>query len=84
MLKISLSVVKVLEFFDFHLKLLIQSSWSHIRDSSDFMKKMKRIGKILEDAILVSDDVAGLYPFLLLEEGLNAFTEKLVEESSLK
>lgn len=84
MLKISLSVVKVLEFFDFHLKLLMQSSWSHIRDSSDFMEKMKRIGKILEDAILVSDDVVGLYLFLLPEEGLNAFTEKLVEESSLK
>ena len=62
----------------------MQSSWSHIRDSSDFMKKMKRIGKILEDAILVSDDVVGLYLFLLPEEGLNAFTEKLVEESSLK
>ena len=84
MLKIYLSVVNVLEFFDFHLKLLMQSSWSYIQNSSDFMEKMKRIGKILEDAILVSDDVAGLYPFLLLEEGLNAFTEKLVEESSLK
>ena len=84
MLKISLSVVNVLEFFDFHLKLLMQSSWSYIHNSSDFMEKMKRIGKILEDAILVSDDVVGLYLFLLPEEGLNAFTEKLVEESSLK
>ena len=62
----------------------MQSSWSYIRNSSDFMEKMKRIGKILEDAILVSDDVVGLYLFLLPEEGLNAFTEKLVEESSLK
>ena len=53
----------------------MQSSWSYIRNSSDFMEKMKRIGKILEDAILVSDDVVGLYPFLLLEEGVNAFTE---------
>lgn len=84
MLKVSLSVVKVLEFFDFHLKLLMQSSWSYIRNSSDFMEKMKRIGKILEDAILVSDDVVELYPFLPPEEGLNPFTEKLVEESSLK
>ena len=80
MLKIYLSVVNVLEFFDFHLKLLMQSSWSYIQNSSDFMEKMKRIGKILEDAILVSDDVVGLYPLLLL----NAFTETLVEESSLK
>lgn len=80
MLKIYLSVVNVLEFFDFHLKLLMQSIWSYIQNSSDFMEKMKRIGKILEDAILVSDDVVGLYPLLLL----NAFTETLVEESSLK
>ena len=53
----------------------MQSSWSYIRNSSDFMEKMKRIGKILEDAILVSDDVVELYPFLPPEEGLNPFSE---------
>ena len=87
MLKISncgAIIEKASEFFDFHLKPLMQSSWSYIPDSSDFIEKMKRIGKIPEGTILVTDDVIGLYPRLLHEEGPNALREKLVEENSLK
>ena len=62
----------------------MQSSRSYIRDSSGFIEKMKRIGKIPEDTILVTDHVVGLYPRLQHGEGPNALREKLVEENSLK
>ena len=49
-------------FPDFHLKPLMQSCWSHIRDSGDLVDKTKRIGKVFEGSFLVTADVVGLYP----------------------
>ena len=40
----------------------MQNGWSYIRDSDDFIDKMKRIGKIPEGSFLVSADVVGLCP----------------------
>ena len=40
--------VKASEFLDFYLKPLMQNGWSYIRDSGDFIYKMKMIGKIPE------------------------------------
>ena len=40
----------------------MQNSWSYIRDSGDFIDKIKRIKNIPKDAILVTADVVGLYP----------------------
>ena len=78
----STSTEKTSEFPDFHLKPLIQSSWSYILDSSDFIVKMKRIGEIPEDAILVTVEVIGLYPSIQHKEGFDALKEKLEEKSS--
>ena len=75
---------KASEFLDFHLKPLMQSSWSYIRDSSDFIEKMKRVGKIPEGSFLVTADVAGLYPSIPHKEGLEALKEKLEEHPSTK
>ena len=52
---------KVSEFLGFHLKPLMQSSWSYIRGSGDFIDKMKRIGKVPEGSFLVTADVVSLY-----------------------
>ena len=40
----------------------MQSGWSYIKDSGDFLKKIKNVGNIPENAILVTADVVGLYP----------------------
>ena len=72
---------KASEFLNFHLKPLMQNSWSYIRDSSDFIEKMKRIGEIPKDAILVTADVVGLYPSIPHKEGLEALREKLDQEN---
>ena len=53
---------KASEFLDHHLKPVIQSSWSYIKDSRNFLRKIKQIGNLPENSILVAADAAGLYP----------------------
>ena len=51
---------KASEFLDFHLKRVMQNGASYIKDSNDFMNKVKNID-IPNDAFLVTPDVVGLY-----------------------
>ena len=62
---------KVSEFLDHHLKPIMQSSPTYIRDSKDFLQKLEDLGDIPEGAILVSADVVGLYPNIPHNEGLD-------------
>ena len=48
---------KASEFLDHHLKPVMQSGWSYIKDSVDFLKKIKNVDNIPENAILVAADV---------------------------
>ena len=52
---------KASEFLDSHLKMIMQESWSYIKDSANFINKISQIGHIPENAILVTVDVVGLY-----------------------
>ena len=40
----------------------MQNGWSYIIDSNDFIKKIKHLKKILDNSLLVTADVVGLYP----------------------
>ena len=60
----------------------MQSDWSYIRDSGDFIDKMKRIGKVPEGSFLVTADVVGLYPSIPHKEGILALKGKLEEQTS--
>ena len=53
---------KVSEYLTYILKPIMQNRWSYIKDSGDFLKEIKNIGKIPEGALLVTADVFGLYP----------------------
>ena len=53
---------KVFEFLDHHLKPVIQSSWSYIKNSGNFLRKIEEIGNLPENSILVAANVVGLYP----------------------
>ena len=55
----------------------MQSSWSYINDSVDFLRKIKQIRNLPEDSILVTADVVGLYPSIPRELGLKALEEAL-------
>ena len=63
---------KVSEFLDSHLKGIMQESWSYIKDLNDFIKKVKNLKDIPQDALLAIIDVVGLYPSILHEAGLKA------------
>ena len=61
---------KVSEFLDSELKLVLQEGWSCIKDSGDFIKKLKNIDHIPQDGIMVTADVVGLYPSIPHDAGL--------------
>ena len=61
---------KVSEFLDGELKSVMQEGWSYIKDSGDFIKKLKNIDHIPQDAIMVTADVVGLYPSIPHDAGL--------------
>ena len=58
----------------------MQNDWSYIRDSVDFIDKMKRIGKIPDGSFLVTADVVGLYPSIPHSEGIAPLKQKLEEQ----
>ena len=68
---------KVSEFLDYHLKAVMQSGRSCIKDSGDFLKKIKTLGSLPENAILVTADAVGFYPSILHEARLQALEETL-------
>ena len=70
---------KVSEFLDYHLKPVIcgQSGRFYIKDSGDFLKKIKHLVSFPENAILVTPDVVGLYPSIVHDAGLQAHEEAL-------
>ena len=55
----------------------MQSSRSYIKDSGDFIKKIKNISTIPKDSILVVADVLGLYPSIPPEARLKALEKAL-------
>ena len=63
---------KASEFLDSQLKPIMQKSWSYIKDSGDFIDKIKGIKNIPENALQVTADVVGLYPSIPHNAGLEA------------
>ena len=53
----------------------MQRSLSYIKDSADFIEKIKRISNIPDDSTLVTADVVGLYPSIPHELRLKALEE---------
>ena len=65
---------QISEFLDRQLKPIMQKSWSYMKDSADFIRKIKNLFDIPEGAILVTD-VVGLYPSIPHQAGLEALKE---------
>ena len=61
----------------------MQNSWSYIKDSGDFLKEIGSVGNIPEKSILVTVNVAGLYPNILHNAGLKAL-HNMLESSGHK
>ena len=72
------------EFSDYHLKPVMQRSWSYIKDPGHFIEKIKRINNIPDDAILVTTDVVELYPSIPHELGLETLEAALEKRDSMQ
>ena len=66
---------KASEFLYYHLKPVMQRSWYYIKNSEDFIEKIKKISNTPDGANLVTADVVGLYPSIPHQLGLNALEE---------
>ena len=60
----------------------MQKEKSYIKDSGDFMNKIKKLQNIPDGAILVTADVVGLFPSIPHEAGLRALKEALKNRES--
>ena len=67
---------KVSEVLDHYRKPVMQEGESYIKDTGDFLNKIKSINAILEIVILVTADLI-LYPSIPRQAGLEAFREAL-------
>ena len=68
---------KISEFVDYHLKPLVTTIPSFVKDTNDFLHKLTDIDSLPQNAILVTIDVVGLYPHIPHNEGLDAIRRAL-------
>ena len=66
---------------DDKIRPIVSKLKSYTKDASDFLRKIKDIGEIPEDAILVTMHVTGLYTNIHNTERLEAMREALEENS---
>ena len=64
-------------FLDFPLQPLTQAVKSYIKDTNDFLNKLRSLPKLPDNIILCTVDVVGLYPNIPHEEGLSALRKRL-------
>ena len=62
----------------------MQDGWSYIKEIGDLLKKIKRLGKIPEGAILVTADVVGPYPDIPHHLGLQLMKQALMKQALMK
>ena len=68
---------RITKFVEEHIKQYVPLTKSHIRDTQDFIKKIRSLGSIPEGAILCSLDVSSLYTNISNHEGILAVANKL-------
>ena len=64
-------------FLDHHLQPLAQVVKSYIKDTNEFLKKLRSLPKFPDPIILCTMEVVGLYSNIPHEEGLSALRQRL-------
>ena len=64
-------------FLDHDLQPLAQAVKSYIKDTNEFLKKLRSVPKFPDRIILCTMDVVGLYANIPHEEGLSALRKRL-------
>ena len=70
------------EFVSFHLNPLEQTLPSYIKNTAHFLNKLKEIGELPSNAILVTLDVSSLYTNIPTNEGIEACRKALNHRSA--
>ena len=68
---------KISELVDHSIKPLIPGTPSFIRDSFDFLGKLRSLRSLPDGFILITIDVVGLYPSIPHDDGLGSLSEFL-------
>ncbi|XP_071138766.1 uncharacterized protein [Mytilus edulis] len=68
---------KISEFVDFHLRQYVEDLPSHIKDTTDYLRKMQALNQLPSDTTLVSMDVTSLYTNIPHADGIDAYKEVL-------
>ena len=68
---------KAIKYPDHHLQPIMRSGMSYIKDTSDFLLKLKNLKKVPDNAILVTADVVGLYASIPHNDGLEVLKTQL-------
>ena len=63
------------EFLDHCLQPVMKAGKSYIKDTSDFLEKLKNLGNIPSNAMVVTADVVGLYLSIPHDAGLQVLHE---------
>ena len=75
---------RISSFVDSHLQPLAKKVKSYIKDTNDFVNKLKRVPKLPDNAIMCTIDVVGLYPSIPHNEGLAALKRVLEKRGTKK
>ena len=75
---------KVSEYLDYHLKPIMCPAKSYIKDTGDFLNKLKDFVSLPQNALLVTVDVVGLYTSTPHQDGLDALSIKLEQREDKK
>ena len=71
---------RISEFVDFHIRKYVTQLPSHVRDTQDFINKLKSISNLPEDTILVTMDVTSLYTSIPNDLGIEAVLDYIRED----
>ena len=65
------------EFLDLHVQPIMRSGMSYIKETNDFLSKLKNLKKVPDNVILVTAGVVGLYPSIPHNKGLEVLNKQL-------
>ena len=66
------STERISQFVDHHLKPLVQTTQSFIKDTTHFLSKLEQLGQLPANSLLVTLDVSSLYTNIPHNEGISA------------
>ena len=68
----SYSSERISQFVDHHLKPLVHTTHSFIKDTTHFLNKLEHLGQLPENVFLATLDVSSLYTNIPNNEGIDA------------